>query len=105
MSSKEKLMDVSNMRLLHRWISTAVCPLLTVLRWLRDLQRSKISREPERIVFVKLAEQGATVLAYPALRLAAERVGSHNLFAVVFAENRFILDLLNVIPQDNVIAI
>ena len=39
-------------------------------------------------------EQGATVLAYSSLRRAAAMVGSGNLFFVVFAENRFILDLL-----------
>jgi ADP-heptose:LPS heptosyltransferase len=59
----------------------------------------------ERILVVKLAEQGATVLAYPELRRAVEMVGKENVFFLVFEENRFILDCLDVIPQQNVIAI
>jgi ADP-heptose:LPS heptosyltransferase len=57
------------------------------------------------MLFVKLAEQGATVLAYPAIRRAAEMVGRENVFFLVFEENRFILDCMDVIPAENVIAI
>jgi len=49
--------------------------------------------------------QGATVLAYPALARAREMVGAENLFFVVFSPNRFILDLLQVVPPENVLAI
>jgi ADP-heptose:LPS heptosyltransferase len=45
------------------------------------------------------------VLAYPALCQAARAVGPENLFFVVFAENRFILDLLGVVPAANVVSI
>ena len=61
--------------------------------------------EPQRILVVKLVEQGATVLAEPALRRAVEMVGRDNVFMVVFQENRFILDVLGVIPEENVITI
>jgi ADP-heptose:LPS heptosyltransferase len=57
------------------------------------------------VLFVKLAEQGSTVLAYPALRRAVELVGRDNVYFIAFEENRFILDLLGVIPEANVIAI
>jgi hypothetical protein len=56
-------------------------------------------------VFVKLAEQGATVLAYPALRRAAEMVGRENVYFLVLAENRFIVDALALIPEGNVLTI
>ena len=54
---------------------------------------------------IKLAEQGATVLAYSALSRARAMVGADNLFFVVFSENRFILDLLEVVPNENVVVI
>jgi ADP-heptose:LPS heptosyltransferase len=54
---------------------------------------------------VKLAEQGSTVLAYPALRRAVEMVGRENVYFVAFEENRFILDALGVIPEQNVITV
>jgi ADP-heptose:LPS heptosyltransferase len=68
-----------------------------------------VRREPAgevgSILFVKLAEQGSTVLAYSALRRAAEKVGRENVHFLVFRANRFILDALDVIPRENVIAI
>jgi len=99
-------MNVKTMRLLDRWVGVPVCAVLTLVRWLDDLflERHPDGR-PKRIAVVKLAEQGATVLAYPALARAREMVGAENLFFVVFAENRFVLDLLEVVPPGNVISI
>jgi ADP-heptose:LPS heptosyltransferase len=58
-----------------------------------------------RILFLKLVEQGATVLAAPAILRAIERVGRDNVFFCVFAENRPILDLIGLVPERNVIEI
>ena len=58
-----------------------------------------------RILFVKFAEQGSTVLAYPAILRAIEMVGRENVYFVVFDDNRFILDAMEIIPDGNVITI
>jgi ADP-heptose:LPS heptosyltransferase len=58
-----------------------------------------------RLLFVKLAEQGSTVLAAPAISRAVELAGRQNVYFIVFAENRFILDLLELIPPENVIVL
>src|ERR1700761_1599552 len=52
-----------------------------------------------------MIEQGATVLAYRALATAVAKVGAENVYFWVFEENRPILDLLKVIPEQNVIVI
>ncbi len=94
------------MRQIDRWIGFPACVALTLLRRLGDLTRRRRPVEaPRRIAALKLAEQGATVLAYPALARARERVGAENLFFVVFAQNRFIVDLLRIVPPQNVLAI
>lgn len=94
------------MRRVDRWIGAPLCAALTVIRRIDDLLlRRRPLHQPRRIAFLKLAEQGATVLAYHALVRARKMVGEDNLFFVVFEENRFILDLLDVIPRSNVIAI
>ena len=99
-------MNVQTLRRIDRLIGAPLCALLTVVRRLEDLlQRRPQPDAPRRIAVIKLAEQGATVVAYPALLRAREMVGAENLFFVVFAENRFILDLLEVVPRENVIAI
>jgi len=98
--------DVKSMRRVDRLIGVPVCAVLTAVRRLDDLLlRRKPYPAPRRIAVIKLAEQGATVLAYSALVRAAAMFGAENLFFVVFAENRFILDLLRVVPPDNVIVI
>jgi ADP-heptose:LPS heptosyltransferase len=98
-------MKVNSMRLLDRWVGSPISAVLTVVRKLVDVFRAKPAGPPKRILFVKLVEQGATVIAEPALRRAVEMVGRENVFMAVFKENRFILDVLGVIPRENVITI
>lgn len=98
-------MKIKSMRLLDRWLGSPLSAVLTLWRRMRDRFRSMPTEPPRRILFVKLVEQGATVLAEPALRRAVEMVGRENVFMVVFRQNRFILDVLDVIPRENVITI
>jgi len=99
-------MNVRAMRRVDRWIGAPLCFVLTQVRRAADaLGRRRGAGPPRRMAVIKLAEQGATVLAYPALVRAAQAVGPQNLYFLVFAENRFILDLLGVVPRENVIAI
>jgi len=58
-----------------------------------------------RILFLKFIEQGATVLAYGAIKRAIEIAGKENVYFCVFEKNRPILDILDVIPQENIITI
>lgn len=88
---------------IDRFAGVPLCWLATRLRpfW----ARRQPDAPPRSILFIKLAEQGSTVLAYQALREAADRVGPANVYMMVFDDNRFILDLLEVIPEKNVFAI
>jgi len=97
-------MKIATMRRLDSWLGVPVCFVLTLWRRLFG-RRLSTDFTPRRILFVKLAEQGSTVLAQGALRAAIRRVGRENVFFLLFAENRPILDLLGLIPPENVIAI
>ncbi|MFG0285894.1 MAG: glycosyltransferase family 9 protein [Phycisphaerales bacterium JB039] len=90
---------------MDRWIGVPLCAGLTAVRRLGDLAGRGAARPVRRILFVKLAEQGSTVLAVSAIRAAIARVGRENVYFAVFEENRFILDLMELIPQENVISI
>lgn len=81
---------------------TLICWFLTVHR--------RIFGDPtpgpvRKILFLKLIEQGATVLAAPALDRAIAKVGKDNVYFCVFRENRPILDFLDRVPNTNVIEI
>src|SRR2546428_5383681 len=98
-------MNVPQLQRIDRWVGAPLCFLLTLARRLSG-NSSAAARPPSgNLLFVKLAEQGSTVLAYPAIRRAIEMVGRSNVYFVVFEDNRFILDAMDVIPEGNVITI
>src|SRR5438034_8854364 len=88
-----------------RWVGVPLCAILTILRRIFESAGRPGPRQVERILFVKVAEQGSTVLAYPAILRAIEMVGRENVHFVVFEDNRFVLDAMEVIPDGNVITI
>ena len=88
-----------------RWVGGPLCAILTLLRKIFESTGRSGPRQFRRILFVKFAEQGSTVLAYPAILRAIEMVGRENVYFVVFEDNRFILDAMEIIPDGNVITI
>src|SRR5437879_1992605 len=88
-----------------RWVGAPLCAILTLLRRIFESAGRPGPRQVQRILFVKFAEQGSTVLAYPAIRRAIKMVGRENVYFVVFEDNRFILDTMEIIPNGNVITI
>jgi ADP-heptose:LPS heptosyltransferase len=98
-------MNVPLLQKIDRLAGVPLCFLLTLARNVfgRSLPPGPV--KPRSILFVKLAEQGSTVLAGGALTRAAQMVGRENVFFITFQENRFILDLLELIPEENVITV
>jgi len=88
-----------------RWVGVPLCAILTLLRRIFECAGRPGPHQVQRILFVKFAEQGSTVLAYPAILRAIEIVGRENVYFVVFEDNRFILDAMEIIPEGNVITI
>jgi ADP-heptose:LPS heptosyltransferase len=96
-------MKASTIRIVDALVGIPACAVLTL--WRRLFDHRSGTGPIKRILFFKLVEQGATVLAYPSLRAAVERVGAENVFFMVLEENRAILDLLEIVPPQNVIAV
>jgi len=92
-------------RKIDSYLGKPACFVLTVWRRVVGLvwRRKLPAGGPKKILFIKMIEQGATVLAYRALVRATEIVGRENVYFWVFQENREILDLLDVVPKENVI--
>src|SRR5438132_3856599 len=96
---------ISTLQGTDRWVGGPICAILTLFRKIFGSTGRPGPRQVERILFVKFAEQGSTVLAYPAILRAIEMVGRENVYFVVFEDNRFILDAMEIIPEGNVITI
>jgi ADP-heptose:LPS heptosyltransferase len=98
-------MNAASFLRVDRWLGVPLCFFLTRIRALVQPDPPTPATLPRNLLFIKLAEQGSTVLAYPALRLGAEMVGRENVYFIALEENRFILDALGVIPAKNVITV
>src|ERR1041385_6592291 len=98
-------MNVTQLQKVDRWLGIPLCFVLTCIR--RSLPEPRQNPKPplRSILFVKLAEQGSTVLAYAAIREAIETVGAGNVYFIVFDDNRLILDVMGGVPPDNVLTI
>ncbi len=100
-------MNFHRMRRIDQYVGVPLCILLTA--WKSTLGRlvdaSVPEGRPQKIVFVKLIEQGSTILAYDALRRAIELVGRENVYFYVFEENKFPLQILNMIPEENIFSV
>jgi ADP-heptose:LPS heptosyltransferase len=95
------------LQIIDRWAGIPICFALSLANKALRLfaSRPAESDAPRKILFVKFAEQGSTVLAQNAIERAVSIVGKENVYFTVFEENRFILDVLKLIPEQNVIVI
>ncbi|MDP2724890.1 MAG: hypothetical protein Q8O44_01320, partial [Syntrophales bacterium] len=89
------------------WVGKPVCFKLTCLRrFLEMFSHHEKSPPPvKKILFIKLIEQGATVLACAAICRAVEMVGRANVFFLVFEENSAILEIMDLVPRENILII
>jgi ADP-heptose:LPS heptosyltransferase len=95
--------DVATLQRIDALFGPPLCFLLSA--WNRLVPGRRPPVHPSRAVFVKLSEQGATVLASAAIREAVRRYGREGVHFVAFAGNRAILDLLDLLPPANILEI
>jgi ADP-heptose:LPS heptosyltransferase len=90
---------------MDRWVGGAACLFCEALGVFRRPVPNPDAAGRKGLLFVKLAEQGSTVLAGAAIRDAVQKFGRDNVYFLVFDENRFILDAHELIPRENVLTI
>jgi ADP-heptose:LPS heptosyltransferase len=99
-------LDTRMLQFIDRWIGMFICGMLSFVRLIAgNRNNAQAVHVPKKILFVKFAEQGSTVLAYHAVSRAVEMAGRENIYFLVFEENRFILDAMRLIPEVNVITV
>ena len=83
-----------------------ICWILSLLDRVRCLFSGQPSvAKPKRILIVLLSEMGSLVLAQPMFADLRKRYPEASLHILMFAKNREVLDLLGVMPPENVITI
>lgn len=106
-SDRKRTLKAETIRIIDVWLGKGLCSFLTGVRRLLDAVTARSPSPPpvRKILFIKLIEQGATVLAYSAIRRAVDLVGRDNVYFCVFEENREILLILDLIPAENVLVV
>ena len=95
-------MRPTTIRRIDYWIGVPLCFLLTL--W-RRVTGDRALEPTRKIVFLKLIEQGATVLARDAIERAVAMVGRDHVYFCVFESNRAILDVMGLVPPANVLTV
>ena len=94
------------MRAIDFWIGVPLTFLLTILARLQRFVDSAAPPPPPRnILFIQLAEMGTMVVAYPALRKARELFPDAQLHFLCFEQIRASVEILGIIPPENIITI
>ena len=91
-------MDVAFQRKVDRFAGAPICWMLSLLNL---LGRKTEPPRTQKILVVLLSEMGALVLARPMLARLKEKYPEAELYALVFRQNKEVLDLLDVVPESN----
>lgn len=100
-------MDIRFQRAVDKYAGVPLCALFSVWDWcIRKLGlRATLKGSPQRILVILLSEMGSLVLAEPMFRAIKARYPQAELHVMLFAKNREVLDLLDVVPPNNVITL
>jgi len=97
--------QVRFMQLVDYYVGIPATLLLSGVRMITDLFRRAPFASPRRILFVELSEMGSAIIAYSALKRAVTLVGRENVYFLIFGKNRESVDILGLVPPENVITI
>jgi ADP-heptose:LPS heptosyltransferase len=96
-------MNIGFQRAVDRFVGVPVCAGLSLLHRLGP-QRA-VARPPRRILIILLSEMGSLVLAHPMFMRLKSLYPDASIYALLFARNREVLDLMGVIPEANVLTL
>ncbi len=101
-------MNPDTLRKIDFWVGIPLCFFLTILykiQRLIGLKDPHYQQQPKNVLFIELAEMGCTVLAYPAMRKLKSTYPESNLYFLLFRQIRESLDIVDLIPSENVFTI
>jgi ADP-heptose:LPS heptosyltransferase len=99
-------MNVNFMRMIDRRVGIPICFCLSIIHGIGKIfSPPKIIRKPQRILFIELSEMGSMVLAYSLLKKTKELFPGAELHFLTFKENRHAVDILGIIPKENVVTV
>lgn len=96
-------MNLKFQRAVDRYAGVPICALLSLLDRFRG--KAPLAAPPKKILVILLSEMGSLVLAHPMFARLKRRYPEASIYVLQFAKNREVLDLLGVIPEENVLTL
>ena len=96
-------MNLKFQRAVDRYAGVPICALLSLLERLRG--KGSAGAPPRKILVILLSEMGSLVLAHPMFVRLKQKYPDASIHVLQFAKNREVLDLLGVIPKENVLTL
>jgi ADP-heptose:LPS heptosyltransferase len=96
-------MNIRLQRALDRYAGVPLCALFSLLQRLHRPGRP--AERPRRILVILLSEMGSLVLAHGMFERLKRTYPNASIHALLFAKNREVLDLLEIIPVENVLTV
>ncbi len=99
-------MNIRSMRKIDRFIGIPICFVLTWVHKLIKLFKKSVPTEPsKKVLFIEMSEMGSIILAYSLFLKTKKIYPKASLYFLTFEESRYAVDILDIIPKDNVITI
>jgi ADP-heptose:LPS heptosyltransferase len=95
--------NISIQRKIDRWVGTSICRTLSLFSG--GKAKPGKGENPRRILIILLSEMGSLILGYSMFLELKGRYPEASIHALVFEKNREVLELLNVIPDENIFTI
>ncbi len=96
-------MNVDFQRKLDRFVGAPLCRFLSLLP--RARRRAADAPTPKKILVILLSEMGSLVLAQPMFRSVRARYPEASIYALVFQQNKEVLEVLDEVPEGNILTI
>lgn len=104
-------MNLDLIRAIDRWVGIPACFAVSMGYKVRDFFAAQPKDKPawettsNKFLFLELSEMGSAVLAYPAMKYVIRRYQGTELYFLIFEQNRFSADILDIVPRDRVLTI
>jgi len=94
---------IDSQRRVDRYLGAPLCRLLSLLPRARD--RAADAPPPNKILVILLSEKGSLFLARPMLLRLREKYPEAALYALVFQQNKEVLELLDIVPEGQILTV
>ncbi|MBI2546208.1 glycosyltransferase family 9 protein [Candidatus Woesearchaeota archaeon] len=98
-------MDIDTMRRVDYWIGIPITFLLSILHAIGKLFGRRQALQPRKFMFIEISEMGSTILAYSSMSYIKKKYPGAQLYFLIFKKNRESIDMLKIVPPENVITI